>query len=102
MIGIGTWQCSVSSMVYKGDANIQILDNDGAYGFEISVPDMDMPDYEVKDIAVDGNTFTAIANVSLLPGKDIAIQVEFEEETMSGFLKVPFVGKIKLNGKKAA
>ena len=103
MIGIGTWQCSVDTMFFKGDATIKIFDNNGEYGFEISIPDVDIPEIEVKDIVEEGNTITATAQISLLPGKDISIYVEFEEDTFSGYLKIPFVGKVKLkNGKKVA
>lgn len=103
MIGLGTWQCSVDTMFFRGDAQIKIFDNNGEYDFELSVPGIDIPNIVIKDIEEDGNSLTAIATTDLLPGKDINISLEFEDTTFTGFLKVPFIGKIKLkDGKKIA
>lgn len=101
MIGLGKWVCHVDTMFFRGDANLHLFDNNGAYGFELSLPDMDIPEVVIKDISEDGNTLHAIANVDLLPGKDIDVTLTFEGDTMEGLLKVPFIGKIKLkDGKK--
>ncbi len=103
MIGLGTWQCHVDTMFFKGDATIRIFDNNGEYGLELSIPDIDIPEVEVKEIVEEGNTLNAVARISLLPGKDINVFVEFQEDTFDGYLKVPFIGKIKLkDGKKIA
>lgn len=103
MIGLGTWQCSVDTMFFKGDATIRIFDNNGEYGLDLSIPDVDIPEIEVKEVVEEGNSLTATARISLLPGKDVQVYVEFEETTFDGYIKVPFIGKIKLkNGKKIA
>lgn len=103
MIGLGTWSCNVDTMFYKGEVTIKIFDNNGEYDFELDIPDMDIPEITVKDVTEDGNTLTAVANVSLLKDKDIPISLTFENDVLNGFLKVPFIGKIKLKeGKKIA
>ena len=103
MIGIGTWECHVDTMLFKGDARIKIFDNGGQYGFDLDVKDVDIPDLDVKDIVEDGDTLTATATTSMLPGKEIPISLTFDGDTVEGSLKVPFIGKIKLkNGKKIA
>ena len=103
MIGIGTWMCHVDTMLFKGDAKIKIFDNGGQYGFDLDVKDIDLPDIAVKDIVEDGDTLTATAITSMLPGKEIPITLTFDGDTVDGSLKVPFVGKVKLkNGRKIA
>lgn len=101
MIGLGKWVCHVDTMFFRGDAHLHLFDNKGEYGFELSLPDMDIPEIVIKDVTEDGNTLHAIANVDLLPGKDIDVTLTFEGDTFEGLLKVPFIGKIKLkDGKK--
>lgn len=103
MIGLGTWQCRVDTMFFKGDATIKIYDKDGDYGFDLNIPGVDIPEIDVKEISEEGNAVTAVVQVSLLPGKDIQIYAEFEEDTFSGYLKIPFLGKVKMkDGKKIA
>lgn len=103
MIGLGNWVCHVDTMFFRGDAHIKLFDNNGEYGFELTLPDMDIPEIAIKDVSEDGNTLHAVANVDLLPGKDIDVTLTFEDDTFEGLLKVPFIGKIKLkNGKREA
>ena len=101
MIGIGTWSFNVDTMFFRGEAQIKIFDICGEYGFEVKIPGEDIPEIIVKDVVEDGNTLNAVGNISLLKGKDIPVSLTFEGDTASGFLKVPYVGKVKLkDGKK--
>ncbi|HZJ77331.1 MAG TPA: hypothetical protein VFD52_00825 [Clostridia bacterium] len=101
MIGIGTWSFNVDTMFFKGDAKIKIFDNNGEYGFEVEIPGEDIPEILVKDVKEEGNTLTAVGNISMLKGKDVPISLTFEDDVVNGFLKVPYIGKIKLkDGKK--
>lgn len=103
MIGIGTWQCSVDTMFFSGTAEIRVFDKNGEYGFELKVPGVDIPNIDVKEVQEEGNTINAVATTDMLPGKDINISLEFDNDTFTGFLKVPFLGKIKIkDGKKIA
>jgi hypothetical protein len=100
MIGLGKWVCHVDTMFFRGDAHLHLFDNNGEYGFELSLPDMSIPEVVIKDVTEDGNTLNAIANVDLLPGKDIDVTLTFDGDTFEGLLKVPFIGKIKLKDGK--
>jgi len=106
MIGIGTWTCRIDTLFFKGEATIKIFDDNGEYGVELQIPDVDIPEVEI--IEIDANEETrevdAVARISLLPGKDITCHFEFEgEDTFTGFLKIPFLGKVRLkDGKKVA
>lgn len=96
MIGLGKWICHVDTMFFRGDAKLNLFDNNGEYGFELSIPDMSIPEVSIHDVTEDGNTLHAIANVDLLPGKDIDVTLTFDGDKVDGLLKVPFIGKIKL------
>ncbi|NLP47938.1 MAG: hypothetical protein GX345_03230 [Clostridiales bacterium] len=100
MIGLGKWVCHVDTMFFRGDAYIRLFDDNGQYGFELTLPDMDVPEITVSDVVEDDNTLTAVARTDLLPGKDISVSLTFEEDTFTGLLKVPFIGKIKLKDGK--
>ena len=42
------------------------------------------------------NDIDAVVQTSLLPGKDINLSVSIDGDDITGFLKIPFVGKVKL------
>lgn len=101
MIGLGKWACSVNTMIFSGDVEFEIFDNNGEYGFNLDVPGMKIPDFKVKEVEEDDDTITATIETSLLEGKDITLVVTIDDDTFDGYLKVPFFGKVKLkNGRK--
>jgi hypothetical protein len=55
-----------------------------------------MPDFKLSDVKEDGNTLTAKATTSLLPDKEIDVELTFEDDVCNGFLKIPFIGKVKI------
>lgn len=98
MVGIGKWLAHVDTMFFKGDATITVADNGGEYSFDLELPsDVDIPDFKIYDITEDGgNALNAKASVSLLPNKEIEIHFEFDGDKANGFIKIPFIGKIKV------
>jgi len=104
MIGLGTWKFTVDTAIYKGDALLHIKDNDGQYDMKCELVGMDKAGMDAVTIAEEGeNTLTGIAATNLLKGKDIPFTVTFENGVANGFLKVPFIGKLKLkDGQKIA
>lgn len=101
MIGIGNWLAHVDTMFFKGDVTIKITDNNGEYGFDIDLPsDIDVPEFKIYDITEDGDTLNAKASVEILQGKEIEISFTFDGDTASGFLKAPYIGKIKIKEAK--
>ena len=105
MIGLGTWTCRIDTLFFKGEASIKIFDNEGEYGVDLNIPDVDIPDVEILEIDADeeSKVVDAVAAISLLPGKEITCHFEFEDDTFTGFLKIPFLGKVRLkDGKKVS
>jgi len=101
MIGLGKWLFHVDTMLFKGDAVLKIFDNNGKYGFDIDISDIDVPEFSVTSVEEDGDTLNAVATTSLLPGREIPIAITFEDNVANGFIKAPMIGKIKLkDGKK--
>ena len=95
MIGLGKWACSVNTMFFSGEVKINIFDDNGSYGFELDIPGIQVPDITVKSVEEDDDTVNAVVQTSLLPGKDIEMTVTFDEDEFDGFLKIPFIGKVK-------
>ncbi len=91
------YKAKINNMFYKGDAVFGIICNDGKYGMEIDLEgaEFDMP-VEIIEAEVVDTTFIAKATTSLLPEKNIDITLTFEDDKCNGFLKIPFIGKIKI------
>ncbi len=98
MLGLGKWLAKIDNMFFKGDAVFTISGSDGNYDFKLELPngEFDIPDIDIYDITEDGDTLNAKATVSLLPGKEIDVSLTFCGDSCNGFLKIPFIGKIKL------
>ncbi len=95
MIGLGKWACNVNTMFFTGEAKIKVFDDNGKYGFELDVPGVTVPDITVKELEEDGDTINATVQTGLLPGKDIELTITFVGDEFDGFLKIPFLGKVK-------
>ena len=95
MIGLGKWACNVNTMFFSGEAKINVFDNNGTYGFELDVPDINIPAIDIKKVEEDDDTINAVVQTDLLPGKDIELSITFDGDEFDGFLKIPFLGKIK-------
>ncbi len=98
MIDFGKYKVHVDNMFYTGDAVFELEKDGDKYEFELEVFDTD---FEIKDIVIfdvieDGNNITAKAEVPILKGKPIDVNLTFENGKCNGFLKIPFVGKIKI------
>lgn len=96
MIGLGTWGCRVDTMFFKGPAEIKVFEENGQYAFDLNVPGVEIPDITIISVEEDGDTLNAVVQTSLLPNKDIDLCVTFEDDIVTGFLKIPFIGKVKL------
>ena len=103
MIGLGSWNVSIDTMMFRGDAVLTISDKDGAYDFDVKVDKLEkMPPYTVESVTEDGDTLSLIITTPMLNGKQIALSMTFDGDTLTGFAKVPLLGKIKFkNGHRA-
>ena len=99
MVGIGKWAARVNTLVFKGEITVEIKDNNGEYDINFELPEK-FKNVEIKyyDVHAEGNTIYGKGEMTLLPGKVIEAAVSFEGDTMTGSLKLPFLGnkEIKL------
>lgn len=91
------YKAKINNMFFKGDAVFGITYNDGKYGMDIDLEgaEFDMP-VEITEVIEDSDTFIAKATTSLLPDRIIDISLTFEDDKCNGFLKIPFIGKVKI------
>lgn len=91
------YKAKINNMFFKGDAVFGITYNDGKYGMDIDLEgaEFDMP-VEITEVIEDSETFIAKATTSLLPDRIIDMSLTFEDDKCNGFLKIPFIGKVKI------
>lgn len=94
------YKAKINNMFFKGDAVFGITYNDGKYGMEIDLEgaEFEMP-VEIIEAQVEyaeENTLFAKATTPILPEKIIDITLIFEDDKCNGYLKIPFIGKIKI------
>ena len=86
MLGLGKYKVNIDHMFYTGVAIFEIKDDDGNYEIDI----------ELKDVIVEVDTIIAKAEIDEFPGKAVDVSLTFNDDKCNGFLKIPFVGKIKI------
>ncbi len=98
MIGLGKYKADINNMFFKGEAVFELKDNNGKYDIEIELEDkdIDMPEINITDVEEEDNTLTAKASSPMFPGKEVDLCLTFEDGKCNGFLKIPFVGKVKI------
>ncbi len=91
------YRAKINNMFFKGDAVFGITYTDGKYGMEIDLvgAEFEMP-VEIVEAEVEDTTLLAKATTPLLPDKIIDVTLTFEDDKCNGFLKIPFIGKIKI------
>ena len=101
MIGLGTWEAEINTMLFRGTGRVTISDVNGEYDFKFELVGESLPKITVKDVEEDGDTLTAVGECEAFPGKEIPVSVTFDDDdTFLCVVKLPFVGKIKLSGNK--
>ena len=96
MIGLGIWKFSVDTMFYRGDALLKVRDINGIYDIKCELTDVELPPVALSNLVEEGSTVTGTAATDLLKGKEIPFSVTFDGDSASGYLKVPFIGKIRM------
>lgn len=100
MIGLGIWEGSVNTMLFKGVGRVTIKDTDGKYDFKLEIIGENVPEFTVTQVTESGNTLTAVAECDAFKGKQIPVTATFDGDNVVGTVKLPFFGSIKLHGKR--
>lgn len=97
MLGLGNWEFTVDSMLFRGKVKVAVTNEDGAYDVKLDIPGMDkIPPIVIVSIEEKENELCGIAKNSALGDKDIPFSFSFDGEKATGFIKIPIVGKINL------
>ena len=102
MIGLGKWTGDIETSMISGNAIVEITDNNGEYGFSVTVPSLKkLPNFRVYDIKEKGNCLSGKAEIELMGKMNVDVSVEINGDTFTGYIKVPFFGKIEIkNGRR--
>lgn len=98
MIGIGKWEASINTMLFRGTGRVTISDKNGQYDFKLEIVGEKVPAFRVTDVVEEGNTLRAVAESDMFKGKKIPVTATFDGDSVVGTAKIPFIGNIKLNG----
>ena len=97
MIGTGKYKVFVDHMFFKGEAIFEVKKDGDKYEFEIEIDNADFDlDVTILEAEEFENVFDAKATVEILPGKEIDVHLVYDDDKCNGYLKIPFVGKIKI------
>ena len=96
MLGTGTWQLKISNMFYNGDITLRVFDDGGKYGFELISPKVTAPDIDIKELSTNGNHLSAVVTARELRGKAAAIELDFTDDSVTGFAQVPLIGRAEI------
>ena len=102
MIGLGTWEAPISTIVFKGTGIMTISEKNGEYDFRFEIVGKTLPEIKVDSIKEDGNTLTATGTCEALNIHNIPVSLTFDGDTFTGLVKVPMIGRVKVKGKKIA
>lgn len=102
MIGLGKWTGEIHTSIISGNAIVEITDKNGEYDFNVTVPSLKkLPNFTVYDIKEKGNQLSGKAEIDLMGKMKVDVCVEINGDTFTGYIKVPFLGKIEIkNGRK--
>ncbi len=99
-IALGKWSCHVDTFIFSGDIKLTVKNKNGEYDFELDMPGIEMPNFEIISIEETDNSVAATVFIPALK-KEAEINVAFTDGMVNGYIKVPLLGKIKIkNGKK--
>ncbi|MCM1545089.1 MAG: hypothetical protein NC110_07320 [Ruminococcus sp.] len=105
MIGIGKWQASINTFMFKATGTAEIRDNNGEYEIIFDLPEKfsnaKIKYYDIKEIGTD--TLTGKGEISLMPGKVAEGRFTFNGNKMTGTVKLPIMGGMEIkikDGKK--
>ena len=98
MIGIGKWEASINTMLFRGTGRVTISDKNGQYDFKLEIVGENVPAFRVTDVVEEGNTLRAVAESDMFKGKKIPVTATFDGDSVVGTARLPFIGNIKLIG----
>lgn len=98
MIGIGKWEASINTMLFRGTGRVTISDKNGQYDFKLEIVGENVPAFRVTDVVEEGNTLRAVAESDMFKGKKIPVTATFDGDSVVGTANLPFIGNIKLSG----
>ena len=102
MIGLGTWEAPISTIVFKGTGIMTISEKNGEYDFKFEIVGKALPEIKVDNVIEDGSTLTATGTCEALNIHSIPVSLTFDGDTFTGLVKIPMIGRVKVKGNKIA
>ncbi len=99
-IGIGNWAGKINVRLARGEVKFSIgEDENGDYKIDVTLPGgLRTAKIKFFDLVEepDGKTISGAGTISVLPGRKLTGAFTFEEDTFTGEIKAPVVGKIRI------
>lgn len=97
MIGEGTWSGVVRTVFYRGEVSFTLREQDGSLSVDLRLPSgVIVPKIEILSHTEQGNSLLIRAETAVMPDKVIDIQLDFDGDTLNGVVKIPILGKLKI------
>ena len=99
-IGLGSWAGNINVRLARGEVKFTIgEDENGDYKIDVALPGaLKTAKIEFMNLVEepDGKTISGEGKISVLPGRKLTGAFTFEEDTFTGEIKAPVVGKIRI------
>ena len=99
-IGIGSWAGNINVRLARGEVKFTIGEDENSdYKIDVALPGaLKTAKIEFMNLVEepDGKTISGEGKISVLPGRKLTGAFTFEEDTFTGEIKAPVVGKIRI------
>lgn len=94
---LGKWQGRADTSFFKGSAVVDIFDNGGNYGFNVSADGLSkLPEFSVYDIKEGENSLCGKADIYAFGRITAEIEVHFTGDTFTGEIRLPVFGTVQI------
>jgi len=96
---LGYWNSKTETSSTKWKVTFHILEADSKLKMNVILEPLPLR-LEVSQMTVNGSKLHAKAALTMIPGAEATIELAFQDNAFTGFIELPFIGRMELNGEQ--